>query len=617
MRGPLALVALVALAAAFACGGTLAPPRAPASASMPRAPSNVLRADYVGSAACTGCHGEIARAFVDSAMHNMTRDAKSARIRAPFSGETLRLKADQATLTTEGAERIVRVSSARFGDHAYRVTRVIGGHHREDFVGVDVDAAGRRGAIADEEILPVSYLIESGTLRYKGYSVMTEDRPAMRAGPVWRETCVFCHNTVPYVSTVLGALVGPRAPGYQGATVDRFLPASSRLHYGVGSDASLGAALRAEIGILRGPGRDADDVAGGIDGLLATALGETRSRFDARHFVELGIGCESCHNGGRDHVADPTRHPSYAPVGEALSVRLPRAPADAESERAQWITRTCARCHQVLFSGYAHTWEGGLRGRDPGGSHINSGEARDLLLGGCASRMTCTTCHDPHGRAKNREAFAAGFANAAGDVICTQCHGAYAAPAARAAHSRHRADGEGSHCVACHMPKKNMGLDGRLSRYHRVASPTERAKVEGDRPLECALCHADKTVGAVLDDMDRLFGKRFDRARVAALYGGLDVNVITATLARGFAHEQATASAIAGARRDRADAPLLVEILGSKYPVVRDYAKDALEALSGAPLPVDLSQDKERILEDARAWQRRVLPARYSGAQLK
>ena len=72
---------------------------------------------------------------------------------------------------------------------------------------------------------------------------------------------------------------------------------------------------------------------------LATALGETRSRFDARHFVELGIGCESCHNGGRDHVADPTRHPSYAPVGEALSVRLPRAPADAESERVLLFAR--------------------------------------------------------------------------------------------------------------------------------------------------------------------------------------------------------------------------------------------------------------------------------------
>lgn len=607
MQRASAVASALALAAALACSGPASRPAA-TPASGARRPSNVVRADYASSKACAGCHAEIARAFDASAMHNMTRDVAGARIVAPFAGETLKLKSDQATLTTENGARLVRVRSSRFGDHTYRVTRVIGGHHREDFVGVDVDLASRRGAIADEEILPVSFLIERRALRYKGYSVMTEDRPAMRAGPVWRETCVFCHNTVPFLSTVLGTLVGPGAPGYQGATVDRFLPTESRLRYTPGP--GLDDALRAEISLLRGPGRDASDVAGGQAGLLATALGETRARMDAAHFVELGIGCESCHGGARDHVADPTQHPSYAPSGEALTVSLPRPPENPEAARAQWITRTCARCHQVLFSGYRHTWEGGLRDRAPGGSHINSGEARDFLLGACATRMTCTTCHDPHGRAKNAEAFAGGFANEAGDAVCTQCHGAYAAPSARAAHSRHRADGEGSHCVSCHMPKKNMGLDGRLTRYHRISSPTERVKVEEDRPLECALCHGDKTVGAVLDDMDRLFGKRYDRARVAALYGGLDVNVIAGTLARGHAHEQATACAVAGARRDAATAPLLVEVLGSKYPVVRDYAKDALEALAGAPLPVDLTTDKERILEEARAWQRRVLPAR-------
>ena len=52
----------------------------------------------------------------------------------------------------------------------------------------------------------------------------------------------------------------------------------------------------------------------------------------------------------------------------------------------------------MLFSRYPWTWEGGARrGADAGGSSITSGEARDFLLGGCARRMACTACHDPHG----------------------------------------------------------------------------------------------------------------------------------------------------------------------------------------------------------------------------
>ena len=49
------------------------------------------------------------------------------------------------------------------------------------------------------------------------------------------------------------------------------------------------------------------------------------------------------------------------------------------------------------------------------------------------------------------------------------------------------------------MPQKNLGLGYNLTRYHRIGSPTEKARVEGDRPLECALCHADKTVEELTD----------------------------------------------------------------------------------------------------------------------
>jgi hypothetical protein len=572
----------------------------------------MLRADYVGSRACAECHADIAASFASSAMRGMTRAAKTAAIKAPFDGAVFRFKDDTATLETRGADRFMTIASQRFGTHRYRVTKVIGGHHREDFAGLEVEGGaasrGEGGGSGDEIVLPVSWVIGRGAFRYKGYSVMSEERPGLRAGPVWRETCIFCHNTVPYLSTILGVLapeLGPRS-GFQGVTVDRFLPEARRLRYRVASEGALGAALSRELGFLRGSPGAAGDLPHGQTALVATAISETRTRFGEDDLVELGIGCESCHGGARAHAADPRRPPSYAPSSDAVAIDLPPAstPRTEAGQRAEWIDRTCARCHQVLFSGYPPTWEGGLRRQAPGGSHINSGEARDFLLGACASQMACTRCHDPHGRPKNEAAFAGGFANAAGDAVCTSCHAPLASDAARAAHSHHRAAGEGSHCVACHMPRKNMGLDGRLTRYHRIGSPTDARKVEFDRPLECALCHGDKTVGALVSDMERWWNKRYDRTRLTALYSRLDENVLLATLGRGYAHEQAVAIALLGERRDRAAIPILVETLGHRYPLIREYARDALERITGAPLPVDLGQDTPRILEDARAWAR-------------
>src|SRR5262249_30016869 len=152
-----------------------------------------------------------------------------------------------------------------------------------------------------------------------------------------------------------------------------------------------------------------------------------------------------------------------------------------------------------------------------GGSHINSGEARDFLLGGCASAMSCVDCHDPH--APDNRARMDALEGTAGNRICIRCHAKYDNVIALEAHPHQRADGAGGACLSCHMPRKNMSLDTRLTRYHRIGSPTDRARVEGDRPLECALCHADRSVGELVETMERWWGKRYDRAALRALYG--------------------------------------------------------------------------------------------------
>jgi len=624
-------VAVLVAAASASCGGGAArdgralAPAGGARGAAREITSNVTFDDYAGTAACAPCHAERVKSWLASPMHNMTRDAATAEVKGPFDGSTFRLKDDTARLETVGGVRFVTVDSKRYGSGVYRVTRVIGGHHREDYAGVPAAAARPDAKVqsgpGDEVVLPVSYVFATKSLRYKGYSVMVKERPGLRAGAVWSQTCIFCHNTPPYLSTVLGALEGPRARAYQGEVVDPLLPPERRTEWRVTDPAGLRSALGREL-------RRLDASAG--DPTLPRAIAVTSSSFQSKHLVELGIGCEACHLGSAEHVKDPRVLPSFEPKSSFFEARWPalgaqtaqaaerkgagagtgagtgtggaspaarRGPEGAAELRAARINRVCARCHQVLFSGYEPTWEGGKRRGNPGGSHINSGEARDMLLGACASQLTCVECHDPHAADGTARLQALGAAEK--DALCTRCHERLASPVALREHAHHDPAGEGARCISCHMPRKNLSLDGTLSRYHRIGSPTDPARVLLDRPVECALCHQDRSVESLVTTMETWWKRAYDREALRKLYGDLSASAINATAERGRPHEQAVAFFLLGERRDRTALPLLAGQLTHPYPMVRGYAKRALDAVNGSPVDIDI--DAEDAVIEARA----------------
>lgn len=567
-----------------------------------RAPtSNVVFSDYAGTASCAPCHAERVRTWLASPMHNMTREADKADVKGPFDGTVFHFKDDTAKLETVSGVRTMTLTSKKFGNGRYRVTRVIGGHHREDYVGVGDGSA-------EEMVLPVSFVYATRSLRYKGYSVMVKERAGLRPGPVWGETCIFCHNTPPYLSTVLGALAGPSARPYQGEVVDPLLPRERRAEWKVKDASALERALENELARIgaragsHGPTGSATAPPGAKKSSpsLAQAINATRGAFRREHLVEVGIGCEACHLGSAEHVKDPSVLPSFEPRSAAFEVRWPLASAAPAELRAARINRICARCHQVLFSGYEPTWEGGSRHGNAGGSHINSGEARDMLLGACASRLTCVECHEPH--AADATAKLRALPAAEKDALCTRCHDKYGAPAALRAHAHHDPAGEGARCIACHMPKKNLALDGGLTPYHRIGSPNDPARVILDRPVECAVCHGDKTVGTLVTTMETWWKRPFDRDALVRLYGSLDANVLRATAMRGKPHEQALAFFLLGERKDHDAIPVLAPQLTHPYPLVRGYAKRALDAIAGAPIPVDIDAEDSAIEAQTRTW---------------
>jgi hypothetical protein len=203
---------------------------------------------------------------------------------------------------------------------------------------------------------------------------------------------------------------------------------------------------------------------------------------------------------------------------------------------------------------------------------------------------------------------------AAGNRVCTGCHTKYDNVIALEAHAHHRADGAGGVCMNCHMPKKNMSLDTRLTRYHRIGSPDDPAHVERDRPLECSLCHADQSVGALVERMEAWWGRRYDRTALVNLYGSLAANPLEVALAVGKAHEQAVAIVVLGQARARAAVPQLAAQLTHPLPIVRYYAVRALEQVLGTRSPIDLEQPNERIRADAARWLGVAAPAAPASA---
>ena len=583
-------------------------PRGPSASSAPPSSthagevrSNLVRADYAGSQACSGCHEREYAAWLDSPMHRMTRDLQKTQISAPFSGNTFAFQGDSVRLEEQAGQRFMRLHSRppNATDTLFRVTKVIGGRYREDFVGLEVDpAAPLAGGRDAERILPVSYLVFNGEWRYKGYSVMVRERSALEPGVVWKTGCIFCHNTAPALSLLLDDIYGQygeRAHSYQGsASVE--LPDDKRPRYVVSDEPALKAALATELGHL-GQAREIANY--GLKRALTVSIDSTRDAFDEQHLVELGIGCEACHGGAREHTQNPGAvRPTLALRSDFLRVTTA---AGAEPSHAQDINRACAKCHTVLFSRYPYTWEGRTRKHNPGGSTINSGEARDFLLGACSTKLSCVHCHDPHGEDPKNALLA--LEGEKGDALCASCHRDLRKAEALRAHTHHAADSAGSHCLNCHMPKKNLGLAYELTRYHRIGSPTDRERVEGDRPLECALCHTDKSVDELVSTMERLWRKRYDRNALRRLYGqDLRVNALEATLRYGKPHEQGTAVAVAGRERRRDLLPLVSQQLANDYPLVRYFARHAIEQITQAALPIDMNRAGADVLESAQNY---------------
>jgi Flp pilus assembly protein TadD len=177
---------------------------------------------------------------------------------------------------------------------------------------------------------------------------------------------------------------------------------------------------------------------------LQPSLASARNRYVDAPFRQGGIGCAACHGDAREHVATQGRAAVLNPAT--------LTPARRDS--------VCLQCH---LEGDAAIYKAGksLAAFRPGedlGDYVNyfvrvgaeggggraASQYEALLRSRCkiasGDKMTCTTCHDPHGTPTEAErvSFYRGK--------CLSCHGG-----AKMAMEHHP---EQQDCAVCHMPTR-------------------------------------------------------------------------------------------------------------------------------------------------------------------
>lgn len=483
MRSPFLLVAG---GAAVAAAAILTRPPAPAPSSRVRvaltsakdsprprpsvkARTNILPGDYVGPEACNGCHDDRYEQWRSHPHSRMNARATDETVRGDFSGKRVQVPQGEAIFANENGKRTMTLIRGEKVVRSYVITRTVGSRFMQFYIGRQVVGPEPAGdpIYVDEVKLPYGYWFKLARWLPVSYfdpvgaETMPDGTPAFDPfdhprNHRYASNCMLCHNTYPYVYRLAlpDALHG--IPGDDGH-VD--LPA-------------LTAAISASM-----------DLSG---------TKPIRERLDPdRDLVTLGVSCESCHFGGREHAKEDGESP-LLPVSPILQL-APRAGAKptGKMDDVYSVNLVCAQCHRATITLYPNgcgTW--------------NSREALDMLGGACKGAIKCTDCHDPHkpGGPEASPGHPAAQTNA-----CTKCHAQYGDDAAAAKHARHPVGAKVS-CLDCHMPRITQGLE-EVVRTHRISSPTDATMLATGSWNSCNLCHLDRTIAWTVDELAK-WGKK-------------------------------------------------------------------------------------------------------------
>jgi predicted CXXCH cytochrome family protein len=529
----------------------------PAPATTTAHYSNIEPEDYVGAEKCATCHQEKYKSWFKHPHHWMNAAATPERVFGDFGG-TARF----AYLGGEGrfwrdGDQFLMSAERGAVKRRYRITRTIGSRYFQYYVGRQLAGPEPAGDPRYEvdHVLPFGYWLRkkqwAPTVHINAERNEDSDDPKFNpyenmVYTPYDRSCSVCHTTLaagdwllrnPYVA-------GGYSPYPLAMNFSDYLHKHQRTP--LAEHPEQLSAVEAE-----------------------TVVKDVFENRIPAPILHLGIECETCHNGCKQHVEadDPAQTlPYFFPAGAALLARLPEQnPYGRSHDNVNWI---CARCHhggRPQFPGGINTW--------------NSTEFTDARNGGCYSQLRCIDCHEPH------KATGPAWTQTPDweDAKCLKCHQDYRDAAARRGHTHHLAGSDADRCMNCHMPRINEGLD-RVVRTHTIFSPTKVAPIEQNGPNACNLCHLDKPIDWTLGYLRDWYGRRYNDAMIAANYPHRPGPVGKGWLKHPFQATRLVAAAHFGLQQRKDALPEILDILNDEYLLNRQFGQSAVEAIAGRSL---------------------------------
>ncbi len=285
------------------------------------------------------------------------------------------------------------------------------------------------------------------------------------------------------------------------------------------------------------------------------------------HAVALGISCESCHLGCKQHSEGRQRKPDFHPRSPYLLAETKNLKG-MTGRTHQNVNWACARCHvgeRPKFAGGMATW--------------NSTEYSDAMLGSCYSELKCVDCHSPHqatGKTWPRTP-------QQDDASCMRCHSKFNDAQSIVAHTHHAADSVGSNCMNCHMPRINEGLQS-VVRTHTIFSPTNAAMLEANHPNACNQCHVDKPIDWTLRSLKDWYGKSYSEKKLANSYPLRDQPVAVGWLKSNNEAVRLIGAASVIRGKNKHLCSELIDMLDDPFLINRQFTQRGVEEMKGIRL---------------------------------
>ena len=530
-------------------------------ASTKTTTTNIHPHDYSGPDACKSCHKKQYESWSTHPHRWMNSLVENTTIRGNFDNQKISYLGGEVTFYKDAEKYRMRLER---GDvrREYVIEQTIGSRFFQYYIGKQLEGpeATDHPLYSEAHVLPLGYWIDRQEW-VPAVHVGSEPTEAERHDPyvprapyshdmdeyaentldLYRSQCNFCHTTFP-----LGDMF-VRFP----RTIGRHIPTLT--------DVSLEDYVTKTRPEMWPANRTSAEMS---DDDFATVLREFHRLDATKHAVTLGVSCEACHLGAKEHAEGKLKRPQFFPSGPEVVVRSKTSEYDLgrTHDNVNWA---CGRCHAGNRPQYANgtaTW--------------NSTEYTDAMRGSCYSKLTCVHCHNPH------EAIGHEWSKppAHDDGICLSCHQKFEPDDARVAHTHHPLNHEGSRCMNCHMPRFNEGLQ-EVVRTHTISTPTNRAMIESNQMNACNMCHVDQSIDWTLSHLKDWYGDTFDEQAINANYPDRKKSAAIGWMAS----DKEAVRLVAADALARADArwalPELLRALDDPFILNRQFARIGLEKM--------------------------------------